>query len=60
MTKKSTTIYMEDCQYEHVKKLSMKTGIPMAVIVRRGIDMVIAELEQREEREEQWLATQQL
>ncbi len=40
--KLSTTVYLTPEQDEDLKTLNRETDVPMAVFIRRGIDMVIA------------------
>ena len=43
MTRKvSTTVYLEPEQAEALKALTERTGVPMSVWVRRGLDSVLA------------------
>ena len=37
----STTIYITDEQNDKLKKLSLKTRVPVAEYIRQGIDLVI-------------------
>lgn len=37
----STTVYMHEEQRKALRELSIKTGIPIAVMVRAGIDIAI-------------------
>lgn len=46
---KSTTVYLSDDQHEVLKKISRDTGVPMAAMVRKGIDLAIAYFETRAE-----------
>lgn len=41
MRKISTTVYLEPDQYERLTEISKTTGVPVAVLVRRGIDREI-------------------
>ena len=52
---KSTTVYMEDDQHASLVRITKATGIPMAVIIRRGIDMALAEQEMKLEAVDEYL-----
>ena len=39
----STTVYLRPDQIKDLKRLSDKTGIPQAVMIRRGVDFAITE-----------------
>ncbi len=39
--KKPITAALEFDQYERLKKLNGKTGVPMQVYLRKGVDMVL-------------------
>ena len=40
----STTVYLYREQARALRKITQQTGIPMSVIIRRGIDMAIADV----------------
>jgi hypothetical protein len=39
--KKSTTVYLEPAQLEQLHAISARTKVPVAVLIRAGIDMVL-------------------
>ena len=45
----STTVYLDPDQHKALKRLSEKTDVPIAAIVRRGVDLALAWFEEREE-----------
>ena len=47
MPKQLRTIYLDKEKLERLKKLSAKTKIPQAVIIRAGIDHVLDEYEKQ-------------
>ena len=40
--KVNTTVYLEPEQVERLAELSSRTGVPQAVYVREGLDLVLA------------------
>ena len=47
MPKKLRTIYLEKEKLERLKKLSAKTKLPQAAIIREGIDRVLDDYEKQ-------------
>lgn len=39
----STTVYLDPEQHEHLKELSEVTRVPMASIIREGVDLAITQ-----------------
>lgn len=44
---KATTVYLHPDQLEKLKQFSRSSGIPMAVFMRRGIDLAIEEWQEK-------------
>lgn len=43
-----TTVYLDADIHDELRRLSQATGIPMAVIIRRGVQLAIADMVTRE------------
>jgi len=41
LSKSKTTLYLKHRQLDQLKSLTRETGVPMAYVVRDGIDMAI-------------------
>lgn len=48
MRRISTTVYLDDEQLDDLKAISRRTMIPMAAIIRQGINMVLLRYEDEE------------
>ena len=42
--RKSTTVYLDQDVLLNLRRISMESGVPMATIIRRGVDMAIADM----------------
>ena len=47
MRRHSTTVYLDSDQIRALRKLAKKSQVPMAAIIRRGIDLAIIDMEKR-------------
>lgn len=50
--KLQTNVYLEPEQFAALKELSERTRVPVAVYIRRGVDMVLESFERDRERRE--------
>lgn len=54
--KVSTTVYLTKEQFNTLREYSKKTGVPQAVMIRRGIDLVLEETEKNMAKDEKAVA----
>ena len=53
MTKLLRSVYLEEEQVESLIKLSKKTRVPQAVLVREGVDLMLKKREKQLQRKKQ-------
>lgn len=49
MSKTQSTVYLDEEQRERLRELSKKNWIPMAAMIRKGVDLAIDYFEELEE-----------